>query len=235
MQLGDVSLEKVNTSLYGFAGEVVHPRGMILLPLTIGRGTTRKTYLLKFLVVDVLSAYNVILGTPTLNTFQAVISTYHMKIMFPTPDGVGEVQGDHFQSRRCYVEAICKGQKWSVDDALDQVPPSKKGRTPEVENSKETETPAKVQLAEELLNIEIIPGNLDKTTRIGSHLGKYAKKEITLCLQRNADIFAWTPQDLEGIDHQVITHHLNIDPSYKPVKQKKRHFGPEKDKIIRQK
>ncbi|KAL0413054.1 UNVERIFIED_CONTAM: hypothetical protein Sradi_1507100 [Sesamum radiatum] len=29
MQLGDVSLEKVNTSLYGFAGEVVHPRGMV--------------------------------------------------------------------------------------------------------------------------------------------------------------------------------------------------------------
>ncbi|KAL0411569.1 UNVERIFIED_CONTAM: hypothetical protein Slati_3746600 [Sesamum latifolium] len=26
MQLGDVSLEKVTTSLYGFAGEVVHPR-----------------------------------------------------------------------------------------------------------------------------------------------------------------------------------------------------------------
>ncbi|KAL0411155.1 UNVERIFIED_CONTAM: hypothetical protein Slati_3705200, partial [Sesamum latifolium] len=36
MQLGDVSLEKVNTLLYGFAGEVVHPRGMISLPLTMG-------------------------------------------------------------------------------------------------------------------------------------------------------------------------------------------------------
>ncbi|KAL0411385.1 UNVERIFIED_CONTAM: hypothetical protein Slati_3728200 [Sesamum latifolium] len=59
-----------------------------------------------------------------------------------------------------------------------------------------------------------------------------AKKEITLCLQRNADIIALTPQDLEGIDPQVITHHLNIDPNYKPIKQKKRHFGPEKDKII---
>ncbi|KAL0290959.1 UNVERIFIED_CONTAM: Retrovirus-related Pol polyprotein from transposon, partial [Sesamum radiatum] len=59
-----------------------------------------------------------------------------------------------------------------------------------------------------------------------------AKKEITLCLQRNGDIFAWTPQDLEGIDPQVITHHLNIYRSYKPVKQKKRHFGPKKDKII---
>ncbi|KAL0361009.1 UNVERIFIED_CONTAM: hypothetical protein Sradi_3785400 [Sesamum radiatum] len=40
MQLRDVSLEKVNTSLYGFAGEVMHPRGMVSLPLTMGRGTT---------------------------------------------------------------------------------------------------------------------------------------------------------------------------------------------------
>ncbi|KAL0445092.1 UNVERIFIED_CONTAM: hypothetical protein Slati_2231900 [Sesamum latifolium] len=61
MQLGDVSLEKVNTSLYGFAREVVHPRGMVSLPLTMGTGTTHKTCILKFLVVDVPSAYNVIL------------------------------------------------------------------------------------------------------------------------------------------------------------------------------
>ncbi|KAL0462787.1 UNVERIFIED_CONTAM: hypothetical protein Slati_0166300 [Sesamum latifolium] len=46
------------------------------------------------------------------------------------------------------------------------------------------------------------------------------------------DIFAWTPHDLEGIDPRFITHHLNIDPNIKSVKQKKRHFGPEKDKII---
>ncbi|KAL0394634.1 UNVERIFIED_CONTAM: hypothetical protein Slati_4429600 [Sesamum latifolium] len=167
MQLGDVSLEKVNTSLYGRWG----PR-------------------------------------------------------------VGQVQGDPLQFRECYVEAVRKGQKRNVDDAPDQVPPGKKRKMPEEENSKEAETLAKVQPAEELLNIEIIPGNSNKTTQIGSHLGEEAKKEITLCLQRNAHIFAWTPQDLEGIDPQVITHHLNIDPSYKPIKEKKRHFGPEKDKII---
>ncbi|KAL0445040.1 UNVERIFIED_CONTAM: hypothetical protein Slati_2226700 [Sesamum latifolium] len=84
MQLGDVSLEKVNTSLYGFAGEVVHPRGMVSLP-DDGERDHAKDLLLKFLVVDVPSAYNVILGRPTLNTFQAVVSTYHMKIKFPTP------------------------------------------------------------------------------------------------------------------------------------------------------
>ncbi|KAL0451933.1 UNVERIFIED_CONTAM: hypothetical protein Slati_1171400 [Sesamum latifolium] len=36
MQLGDVPLEAIDTFLYGFAGEVVHPRSMISLPLTLG-------------------------------------------------------------------------------------------------------------------------------------------------------------------------------------------------------
>ncbi|KAL0451519.1 UNVERIFIED_CONTAM: hypothetical protein Slati_1130000 [Sesamum latifolium] len=53
MQLGDVPLEVVDTSLYGFAGEVVHPRGMISLPLTLGTSPLWKTCLLKFLVVDI--------------------------------------------------------------------------------------------------------------------------------------------------------------------------------------
>ncbi|KAL0420785.1 UNVERIFIED_CONTAM: hypothetical protein Slati_3101400 [Sesamum latifolium] len=75
MQLGDVPLETVDTSLYGFAGEVVHPRGMISLPLTLGTSPLRKTCLLKFLVVDIPSAYNVILGRPTLNAFRTIIST----------------------------------------------------------------------------------------------------------------------------------------------------------------
>ncbi|KAL0373154.1 UNVERIFIED_CONTAM: hypothetical protein Scaly_0997000 [Sesamum calycinum] len=83
MQLGDVPLEAVHTYLYGFTGEVVHLRGMISLSLTLGITPIRKTCLLKFLVVDIPSAYNVILGRPMLNAFQAVISTYHMKIKFP--------------------------------------------------------------------------------------------------------------------------------------------------------
>ncbi|KAL0412313.1 UNVERIFIED_CONTAM: hypothetical protein Slati_3821000 [Sesamum latifolium] len=63
-------------------------------------------------------------------------------------------------------------------------------------------------------------------------MSEKTKKELVQCLQHSADIFAWTPQDLEGIDPRVITHHLNIDSSIKLVKQKKRHFGTEKNKII---
>ncbi|KAL0345836.1 UNVERIFIED_CONTAM: hypothetical protein Sradi_4414900 [Sesamum radiatum] len=164
MQLGNAPLEEFNTSLYEFAGEVVHPRGLISLPLMLGTGPTQKTCVLKFLVVDVPSAYNVILGRPTLNMFQVVISMYHMKIKFSTPRGVGEVQGDPLQSRRCYVEAVQKGQKRGPKELLEELPREKKGREGNIEGDLDTnqEVPPRVQSTEELLNIELIPGDSEK-------------------------------------------------------------------------
>ncbi|KAL0455733.1 UNVERIFIED_CONTAM: hypothetical protein Slati_0912500 [Sesamum latifolium] len=135
MQLGDTPLEEVSTSLYGFAGEVVHHRGLISLPLTLGTAPAQRTCVLKFLVVDVPSTYNVILRRPTLNMFQAVISMYHMNIKFPTPGGVGEVKGDPRQSRRCYVEAVRKGPKRSPNEVLEGPP---QGREAERATSKKT-------------------------------------------------------------------------------------------------
>ncbi|KAL0409720.1 UNVERIFIED_CONTAM: hypothetical protein Sradi_1906400 [Sesamum radiatum] len=178
MLLRDVSLEIVNTSLYGFVGEVVHPRSMVSLPLTMGAGTTHKTCVLKFLVVDVPSVYNMILGRPTFNAIQAVISTYHMKSKFPTPGGVGEVQGDHLQSRKCYVEAVRRGQKRNSDKVHQEIPSGKKGKEAIAEETREgVETPIKVQPAEELLNIEVVSGRPNRTARIGSHINEKTKEE----------------------------------------------------------
>ena len=35
-----------------------------------------------------------------------------------------------------------------------------------------------------------------------------------------------------GIDPAIITHRLNVSPSFKPVKQKRRSFAPERQKVI---
>ncbi|KAL0286559.1 UNVERIFIED_CONTAM: Transposon Ty3-G Gag-Pol polyprotein, partial [Sesamum angustifolium] len=83
-----------------------------------------------------------------------------------------------------------------------------------------------------VLNIELSPRDPGKITRIGSQMEDTIRKEVIQCLQRNIDIFTWTPHDLEGIDPNVITHYLNINPNAKLVKQHKRHFGLKKDKII---
>ncbi|KAL0444477.1 UNVERIFIED_CONTAM: hypothetical protein Slati_2170400 [Sesamum latifolium] len=89
---------------------------------------------------------------------------------------------------------------------------------PEEDPKPDRGTPPKFQPVEELLNIELIPGDPEKFTQIGSQMEETIRKEAIQCLRRNIDVFAWTPQDLEGIDHEVITHYLNIDPQVKPVK-----------------
>ena len=46
-------------------------------------------------------------------------------------------------------------------------------------------------------------------------------------LRRNVEVFAWSHEDMPGISLKEIVHVLNVDPSMKPVKQKRRKFAPE--------
>ncbi|GAV82073.1 LOW QUALITY PROTEIN: hypothetical protein CFOL_v3_25526, partial [Cephalotus follicularis] len=53
-----------------------------------------------FLVVDTPSPYNAIVGRPGLNLLEAIVSTRHLLMKFPTRFGVGEVRGDQEVARR---------------------------------------------------------------------------------------------------------------------------------------
>jgi hypothetical protein len=92
--------------LIGFAGEQVYPVGSIELPVTPGEYPRQRTIMVKFLLVDKPSAYNVILGRAALNELEAVISTSHLKMKFPTKEGVGEVRGDQYTARQCYNTSL---------------------------------------------------------------------------------------------------------------------------------
>ena len=65
-----------------------------------------------FLVVDCSFTYNTILGGPTLNSWKAVTSTYHLMIKFPTEYEVGEVLGDQVAARECHIAML------EMDDRL---------------------------------------------------------------------------------------------------------------------
>jgi hypothetical protein len=92
--------------LVGFAGEQVYPVGSIELPVTPGEYPRQKTIMVKFLVVDRPSAYNAILGRAALNELEAITSTAHLKMKFPTKEGVGEVRGDQWTARQCYNTSL---------------------------------------------------------------------------------------------------------------------------------
>ena len=62
--------------------------------------------LVTFVVMEALSAYNVMLGRPTLNRTRAVVSTYSLVVKFSTPSGVGSMRGDQATTRYCYINSL---------------------------------------------------------------------------------------------------------------------------------
>ena len=61
---------------------------------------------IKFLIVDAPSAYNMLLGKPSLNSIRVVPSAYHMVVKFPTENKVGMVRGDQLVARECYLVSM---------------------------------------------------------------------------------------------------------------------------------
>ena len=102
MSIGREKLEPVNAYLHGFSGEKVLPLASIQLMLTLGDPPCHATTTVRFLIVDAPSAYNMLLGRPSLNTIRAIPSAYHMIIKFPIANGVGMVQGNQSIARECY-------------------------------------------------------------------------------------------------------------------------------------
>jgi len=73
--------------LYGFADNPVEVRGYLELRTTFTDETTSRTESIQYLVVNANSAYNILLGRPTLNRLRAVSSTRHMKMKLPDLSG----------------------------------------------------------------------------------------------------------------------------------------------------
>ena len=101
-----------NAPLGGFGGIRVLPLGAITLSVVVGDYPQQITKDVTFLVVDCSSAYNAILGQPTLSSWKVVTSTYHLMIKFPTDYGVGELRGDQVAAHECYIAMM------EIDDHL---------------------------------------------------------------------------------------------------------------------
>ena len=129
-----------------------------------------------------------------LNHWKAAISTYCLKVKFPTEQGIGEIKGDQVLAGECYqaVLASKENHMWTIEE-----------KSPEI--------------VEKLETVELAEGSSPKTTQIGTSLSPRTKKEIVSFLKSNLDIFAWSHEDMPRIPISLIQHHLNVDPGKKPV------------------
>ena len=204
MGIGREKLDPVNTHLRGFSGEKVLPLGSIQLVLTLGEPPCQATTTVRFLIVDTPSAYNMLLGKPSLNAIKAIPSAYHMMIKFPTMSGVGMVRGDQRVARECYAASV---KQKAVDNVyMDEL-------------DMRDEVLTRPEPSEELEPVSL-DDDPEHLAYIGSKLAEDLKGLLTQFLKHNKDVFAWKQADMGGIDPTVITHRLNASPSFKSVKQK---------------
>ena len=133
-----------------------------------------------------------------MNSWKAITSTYHLSVKFPTEYGVGEMQGDQLAARECYLAML----------AMDE-----QTQTMNIEERRIVAEPI-----EALEDIPLDEDDTGKSTRIGADLEGKIKKGLIRFLRENIDVFSWSHEDMLGIDPSVITHRLNVHPSFKPVR-----------------
>ena len=63
--------------------------------------------------------------------------------------------------------------------------------------------------------------------QIGSALTPDETQLLTDLLREFEDVFAWSHQDMPGIDPEIVEHRIPLFPDAKPVKQRLRRMRPD--------
>ena len=147
-------------------------------------------------MVDYSSAYNGILGQPTLNSWKAATSTYHLMVKFPTEYGIEGLRGDQVATHECYIamlkmedhqQTMCIEEQWTMAEPVEEL--------------------------EEIILDESRPAS------------QPIRQALAAFLKTNQDVFAWSHEDMLGIDPSVIVHRLNVNLASSPIQQKRRMFA----------
>ncbi|XP_072076456.1 uncharacterized protein [Arachis hypogaea] len=224
LRLRDADLTTHQHSVVGLGDHFIKPDGIISLPTSVGQGQKRRTVMADFVILRDSTSNNIILGRKTINDLGAAISTKLLVMKFITDDGsVGSIKGDLETAVACDHASLSLRKKSKeasgvfladLDARIDDKP------RPEPEGDLE-----KFRVGEED----------DKFTFINRNLPHEMKEPLMEMIRANADLFAWTPADMPGIDPRLVSHHLAVKAGTKPVAQRRRKMSQERaEEVARQ-
>lgn len=102
MGLKPEDLSKYDIPLVGFDGKTIIPKGMIRLPVQMGKEVVN----VDFIVVEVYLPYTKILARPWLHAIGVISSTLHIKVKYLIEGRVRELLGCQSIAKQCMVAAI---------------------------------------------------------------------------------------------------------------------------------
>ena len=82
-----------------------------------------------------------------------------------------------------------------------------------------------IQIRIELIDFRAL--DQPEEIRIGSSLSPDERSGLIDLLKSYLDVFAWSYEDITGLNPTIVQHHLPILPHARPVKQKLRRLHPQ--------
>lgn len=201
-------------TLVDFSGEQVQVLGHLPVIITFGSKDNAKSVKVMYLIVNVASPCNIIIGRPSFNALEATLSILYLTLKYPLEDDrVGMIKGDQGLTRKCYKDRLKLKNKAQADEHIkdDHLKMNLIDIDPREDPMEDDLTPI-----EDVKKVQI-SAQISQTTQIGSNLSQEEEAEIIRILKENIYVFAWKPNDIFGIDPSIVCNYLALDPAIKPV------------------
>jgi hypothetical protein len=214
MQEPEDKIHDATHPLCGFGGRHIVALGKMTMSVTFGYVHNTRSEQDVFDIVDMEYPYNAIIGRGTLNDFEAILHPAYLCMKIPSKQGPIAVHGSQEAARRA------EGS-WTDSKAIHNIDGAKacqqyKHRR---EKAASADQPKPMLLCEDIV---------DQRVLLGSQLSGEQEKTLLRFLFNNKDVFAWTANDLCGVNRDVIDHSLNVDPSFRPTKQRVQKMSEDK-------
>jgi hypothetical protein len=185
--------------LCGFGGRQIVALGKITMSVTFGFVHNTRTEQVVFDIVDMEYPYNAIIGRGTLNAFEAILHPAYLCIKIPSEQGPIAVHGSQEAARKAEVN-------WTDSKAIHNIDGVKACEQYKYKSEKaaSADQPKPILLCEDIVEQKVL---------LGSQLSEEQEKTLIKFLFNNKDVFAWSTNDLCGVNRDVIEHSLNVDPS----------------------
>jgi hypothetical protein len=181
----------------------------------------QRTEQVVFDIVDMEYPYNAIIGRGTLNAFEAILHPAYLCMWIPSEQGPIAVHGSQEASRRA------KGS-WTDSKAIHNIDGVEACQQYKYKREKaaSADQPKPMLLCEDVA---------EQRVQLGSQLSDEKEKTLLKILFNNKDVFAWSANDLYGVNRDVLEHSLNVDPSFRPRKQRLQKMSEDKAEGARNK
>jgi hypothetical protein len=165
--------------------------------------------------------YNAIIVRGTLNAFETILHPTYLCMKILSDQGPIAVHGSQEAAKRA------KGN-WTDLKAIHNIYDAKAHQQYKHKRDKaaSVDQPKPMLLCEDIAEQKVL---------LGSQLSSEQEKTLLRFLFNKKYVFAWSTNDLCGVNRDVIEHSLNVDPAIRPRKQKLQKMSDDKAEGARNK